>query len=239
MLFIRKSFFSLIPLFAFAFHLHAQQDTIHVKAVTTKITVLPERTFLFLNENNFFKINYTGKNKLGRMELKGGTIDKKDSIYNFKATEGTSAILVIYEKLKNGTEKIALTWTYKLFGREVPRVTLDGVPNDSVEDKFSILALGKLRAKQKYGNDVYVITSFKIYIRNGNKFDTLSTKGSQLTKEMKQKIDSMDVRKNGGILMFENIKAIGPGGKEIDLPPLRIYMRDEKQLQFGTGGGKG
>lgn len=216
--------------------MQAQQDTIVVKAVATKVTVFPERTFLYLNEDNFFKIKYVGKNKMGRMELKGGTIDKKDSIYNLKATTGTSAILVIYEKLKNGTEKIAFTWTYKLFGREVPRVTLDGVPNDSVEDKFTIIALGKLQCKQKYGNDKYVVTSFKLYIKNGSKFDTLSAKGNQMTLEMKRKVDSMDVKKTGGILMFENIKAIGPGGKEIDLPPLRIYMRDEKHLQFGNGG---
>lgn len=228
---------SLLVLFLIlGFRMQAQQDTIVVKAVATKVTVFPERTFLYLNEDNFFKIKYVGKNKMGRMELKGGTIDKKDSIYNLKATTGTSAILVIYEKLKNGTEKIAFTWTYKLFGREVPRVTLDGVPNDSVEDKFTIIALGKLQCKQKYGNDKYVVTSFKLYIKNGSKFDTLSAKGNQMTLEMKRKVDSMDVKKTGGILMFENIKAIGPGGKEIDLPPLRIYMRDEKHLQFGNGG---
>lgn len=216
--------------------LQAQSDTIVVKTVATKITVLPERSFLYLNEDNFFKIKYTGKNKMGRMELKGGTIEQKDSIYNFKATTGTSAILVIYEKLKNGTEKIALTWTYKLFGREVPRVMLDGVPNDSLIDKFTVIALGKLQCKQKYGNDKYQVTSFKIYIKNGKKFDTLSAKGNQLTLQMKRKIDSMDVRNNGGILMFENIKAIGPTGKEIDLPPLRVYLRDQKIMQFGTGG---
>jgi hypothetical protein len=218
------------------FRLPAQTDTMLVRAVATKVTVIPERSFLYLNEDNFFKIKYTGKYSLGKIELKGGTVEKKDSLYNFKATTGTSAILVVYEKLKNGTEKIALSYTYKLFGREVPRVTLDGAPNDSVADKFTILALGRLQCKQKYGTDKYTITSFKLYIRNGNKFDTLSAKGNQLTSAMKYKIDSMDVKKNGGILMFENIKAVGPNGKEIDLPPLRIYMRDEKILQFGNGG---
>jgi hypothetical protein len=218
------------------FRLHAQTDTMLVRAVATKVTVIPERSFLYLNEDNFFKIKYTGKYSLGKIELKGGTVEKKDSLYNFKATTGTSAILVVYEKLKNGTEKIALSYTYKLFGREVPRVTLDGVPNDSVADKFTIIALGRLQCKQKYGTDKYTITSFKLYIKNGSKFDTLSAKGNQLTSAMKYKIDSMDVKKNGGILMFENIKAVGPNGKEIDLPPLRIYMRDEKILQFGNGG---
>ncbi len=233
---IPKRIFLFIFLFAGLFQLRAQSDTLVVKTVATKITVLPERSFLYLNEDNFFKIKYTGKNRLGRMELKGGTIEKKDSIYNFKATTGTSAILVIYEKLKNGTEKIALTYTYKLFGREVPRVTLDGVPNDSVIDKITVLALGRLQCKQKYGTDKYQVVSFKIYIKNGKKFDTLSAKGYQLTPQMKRKIDSMDVKKSGGILMFENIKAIGPNGKEIDLPPLRVYMRDTRTMQFGTGG---
>ncbi|CAN5366159.1 hypothetical protein BH09BAC5_BH09BAC5_12080 [soil metagenome] len=232
---LRPVFLFLFLFFAFV-KIHAQTDTLVVKAVVTKVTVIPERSFLYLNEDNFFKIKYTGKNKLGRIELKGGTIEKKDSLYNFKATTGTSAILVVYEKLKNGSEKIVLTWTYKLFGREVPRVTLDGVPNDSVVDKFTIIALGRLQCKQKYGNDKYTVTSFKLYIKNGSKFDTLSAKGNQMTLEMKRKVDSMDVMRNGGVLMFENIKAIGPNGKEIDLPPLRIYMRDEKHLQFGNGG---
>jgi hypothetical protein len=233
---IPKHILLFIFLLCSIFRLQAQDDTIVVKTVATKITVFPERSFLYLNEDNFFKIKYTGKNKMGRMELKGGIIEQKDSIYNFKATTGTSAILVIYEKLKNGTEKIALTLTYKLYGREVPRVTLDGVPNDSLIDKFTVIALGKLHCKQKYGTDKYQVTSFKIYIKNGKKFDTLSAKGNQLTLQMKRKIDSMDVKKNGGILMFENIKAIGPTGKEIDLPPLRIYLRDQKVTQFGTGG---
>jgi hypothetical protein len=236
---ITKPIFLFLFLLAGAFQLHAQSDTIVVKTVATKITVLPERSFLYLNEDNFFKIKYTGKNKMGRMELKGGTIEQKDSTYNFKATTGTSAILVIYEKFKNGTEKIAHTYTYKLFGREVPRVTLDGVPNDSVADKFTTIALGRLHCKQKYGTDKYQVVSFKIYIKNGKKFDTISAKGNQLTPQMKRKIDSMDVRKNGGILMFENIKAIGPNGKEIDLPPLRIYLRDTKVTSFGTGGWRG
>ncbi|HET6992289.1 MAG TPA: hypothetical protein VFJ43_13230, partial [Bacteroidia bacterium] len=165
-MFSLRKFIFIFLFLAFAIHAHAQLDTFVVKSVVSKVTVYPERTFLYLNENNFFKIKYSGKNKLGRMELKGGTIDKKnDSIYNFKATTGVNAILVIYEKLKNGTEKIALTWNYKLFGREVPRVYLDGTPNDSVEDQLRVIALGRLQCRQKYGTDKYTITSFKLYIR--------------------------------------------------------------------------
>lgn len=216
-------------------HIQAQvvSDTFTVKAVGTKITVLPEKYYLYLNEDNFFKINYSGKNKLGHVEFRGGTVEKKDSLYNLKATTGTSAILAVYEKLKNGTEKLAYTWTYKLYGREIPEVRLDNIPNDSVADKFTVIAVGQLRAKQKYARDAYTITSFKLYIRNGNHFDTLSATGSQLTLEMKNRIDKMDVKANGGILMFEDIKAIDPNGKEVELPPLRIYIQDEKHVRIG------
>ncbi len=230
---LKRTFFLLAILSAFAGHLQAQTDTLVVKAVQSKVTVAPERSFLYLNENNWFRITYTGKNKLGRIELKGGTVEQKDSLYNFKATTGVSAILVVYEKLKNGTEKIAFTWTYKLYGRDVPRVYLDGVPNDSVADKFRTIAMGRLQAKQKYGTDQYTVTSFRLYIPAGGKFDTLSTTGNQLTPEMKKKIDAMDIKNAGGILMFDNIKANGPNGKEIELPPLRIYLQDSKQIRIG------
>ena len=170
---------------------------------------------------------------MGHVEFRGGTVVKKDSLWNLKAATGVSAILVVYEKLKNGTEKIAYTWTYKLYSREIPEVKLDNVANDSVVDKFTVIAVGKLRAKQKYNNDQYNITSFKMYIRNGNHFDTLSAKGNQMTLEMKQRVDAMDVKTNGGILMFEDIKAIDPNGKEIELPPLRIYIQDVKPIKAG------
>ncbi|GAB4131586.1 MAG: hypothetical protein Fur0041_02130 [Bacteroidia bacterium] len=189
---------------------------------------------MYLNEDHVVKIIYKGKYKMGNVMLKGGSIEKKnDSVFTLNATTGGEAVLVVNEKLKNGSERVAFSKTYKLYGRETPRVYLDNVPNDSVADKFNIIALGKLKARQKYGNDPYIITSFKLYIRNGNKFDTLSTTGDRLTPEMKKKIDAIDVRKNGGILMFEEIKAMDPNGKIIDLPPLRIFLVDPKRMGFG------
>jgi hypothetical protein len=233
---LKRIIFFLIIFFSYVCRTHAQvaaQDTFTVKAVTTKITVSPDRIFLYINEDNFFRITYSGKNKLGHVEFHGGTAVKKDSLYNLRATTGVSGILVVFEKLKNGTEKIVYTYTYKLFTRETPEVKLDGVPNDSVVDKFTIIAVGKLKAKAKYNNDQYTITSFKLFIKNGNHYDTLTAKGNQMTLEMKNRIDKMDVEANGGILMFEDIKAIDPNGKEIELPPLRIFIQDGKQAKIG------
>lgn len=229
----RQNIFLLVLILLCGARLHAQQDTFVVKAVETKITVSPERYFIYLNEDNFFKIKYSGKHKMGKVEFRGGTVEIKDSIYNLKATAGVSAILVVYEKLKNGKEQIAYTRTYKLFARDVPVVSLDGVPNDSFADKFTVIALGKVLAKQKYGNDTYVVTSFTMYFKNGTKFDTLKAVGNKMTPEMKKRVDAMDVKKKGGMLLFDDIKAKGPGGKEIELPPLRIYLQDGPRIQLG------
>lgn len=214
-------------------NLAAQQDTFLVKAMQTKIAVYPEKLFLYLNEDNLFRITYKGKNKMGRVELRGGTAEKKDSLYNLKAKTGASAILVVYEKLKNGTEQVAYTHTYKLFAREVPQVFLDQVPNDSFADKFAVIGLGRLRAIPKYGSDVYIVTSFTMYFKNGSKFDTLHATGNQMTLEMKKRVDAMDVKNKGGMLLFDDIKAKGPNGKEIELPPLRIYLQDGPRIRFG------
>jgi hypothetical protein len=211
----------------------AQQDTFAVKAAVSKVTVTPEKLFLYLNENNWVKITYAGKNKMSRVELKGGTVDRKDSMYNLKATTGTSAILVVYEKLKSGKEQIAYTRTYKLYGRDLPVVTLDGTPNDSFVDKFTVIALGRLRAIPKYSKDQYEVTSFCMYFKNGVKFDTLWATGNQMTPEMKRRVDAMDVKRKGGMLIFDQVKAKGPDGKEIELPPLRVYLQDGARIRFG------
>jgi hypothetical protein len=225
---------TLLLLFLLAGKLDAQVDTFVVKAVPSKVVVMPEKRFLYLNEDNLFRIAYSGKNKMGRVELRGGTAEKKDSLYNLKATSGASAILVVYEKLKNGTEQIAFTWTYKLFSREVPLVYLDGTPNDSFADKFTVIGLGKLHAKAKYGSDTWVVTSFTMYFRNASgKFDTLRVEGNQMSLEMKKRVDAMDVKKKGGVLIFDNIKAKNAEGKEIELPPLRIYLQDGPRIRIG------
>lgn len=104
MILSKRNFFSLFVFLGSVIQANAQLDTFIVKSLHSNVSVLPVKSFLFLKEDNLFKIKYVGKNKLGRMELRGGVIDKKnDSIYNFKAQTGVSVILVIYEKLKTET----------------------------------------------------------------------------------------------------------------------------------------
>jgi hypothetical protein len=215
--------------------LNAQTDTFIVKGTPTVVTVTPERSYLYLREDNVMKIRYKGKHKLGTVEFKGGTVTQRDSFYIIKAETGVEGVLVVYEKLKNGTERIAWSKTYKLYGREVPEPDLCGIKNDSFIDKFTVIGAGRVYARQKFSRDNYQVTSFTLYLRNAKtgKLDTLKSTGSALTPRMKQKIDSLNVKGNGGVLMFDDIKAKGPNGKEIELPPLRVFLVEEKRLKIG------
>jgi hypothetical protein len=212
----------------------AQTDTFVVKNAATTISVVPNDSWFYLREDYAVKIKYTSKNKMSRVELKGGTAILRDSVYILRAETGGEAVLVVYEKLKNGKEQVALSKTYKLFGRELPSVYLDNVPNDSVADQFTIIALGRLKAKTKYGNEVFRVDSFTMYFRNSTGgFDTLKSKTNQMTPEMKKRVDAIDVKKSGGMLMFENIHATSPDGKHVELPPLRIFLSTQSRIRFG------
>src|ERR1044072_3811778 len=122
----------LLTLVTVAGKLTAQTDTFVVKNASTTVTVVPNASWFYLKEEYKVKIKLTGKNKRSRVELKGGTATKKDSVYVLRAETGAEAVLVVYEKLPNGKEQVALSKTYRLFGRELPLVNVDGVGNDSV-----------------------------------------------------------------------------------------------------------
>jgi hypothetical protein len=212
----------------------AQTDTFLVKSVSTTVTIVPNDSWFHVREDYTVQITFKSKNKLSRVELKGGTVTKKDSVYVLRAETGGEAVLVVYEKLPNGKEQVALSKPYKLYGRELPQVTVDHVPNDSVVDKLSLIALGKLRAKTKYGNQVYRVDSFCMYLRDPKGgMDTMYSKTGQMTPEMKRRVDSIDVKKNGGMLIYDGIHATSPEGKDVELPPLRVFLSSEARIRFG------
>lgn len=229
---MRQLFFLFLICIGFA--AQAQTDTFIVKSATTTVRIVPNDSWFYIKEDYKVKITCTGKNKLSRVELRGGTATKKDSVYTLRAEGGAEAVLVVYEKDKSGKEKIALSKTYKLFSRELPVVTLDHVPQDSVIDQLTVIALGRLHAKTKYSREVWRVDSFCLYMRNGAAgFDTLYSKTNQMTPEMKKRVDAIDVKKGGGILMFDKIYATSPAGKAVELPPLRIFLSTEARIRFG------
>src|SRR3569832_357573 len=166
----------------------AQTDTFVVKSATTTVSIVPNDSWFYLHEDYAVQINYTSKNKLSRVVLNGGTVTKKDSLYILRAESGGEAVLVVYEKLKNGKEQVALSRSYKLFGRELPEVNIDGVPNDSVTTPLTLIALGRLHAKTKYSKEEYRVDSFCMYTRGPKGTDTLWSKTNQMTPEMKKHV---------------------------------------------------
>ncbi len=212
----------------------AQTDTFLVKSMSTTVSVVPNDSWFHTKEDYAVKITFKSKNKMSRVELKGGTATKKDSLYILRAESGGEAVLVVYEKLPNGKEQVALSKSYKLYGRELPEVTIDHVKQDSVVDKMSLIGLGKLRAKTKYGQQVFRVDSFCMYIRNPKGgMDTLYSKTGQMTLEMKQRVDAIDVKKSGGMLMYDQIHATSPEGKDVELAPLRVFLSPESRMRFG------
>lgn len=214
--------------------LSAQTDTFMVKSLNTTVSITPNDSWFYVREDYPVKITFKGKNKMSRVELKGGTATKKDSVWVLRAETGGEAVLVVYEKLPNGKEQVAMSKSYKLYGRELPEVTVDFVKNDSVVDKLSLIALGKLRAKTKYGQQAFRVDSFCMYIRNTKGgMDTLYSKTGQMTPEMKHAVDAIDVKKSGGMLIYDQIHATSPDGKDVELAPLRVFLSSEARIRFG------
>jgi hypothetical protein len=50
---------------------------------------------------------------------------------------------------------------------------------------------------------------------------------------MKKRVDAIDVKKGGGVLIFERLHATSPEGKDVELPPLRIFLSTQSRIRFG------
>lgn len=209
----------------------AQADTFKVKSKVV-VTVLPGSDILYANEDNKIIVRYKGKNKVGKVDLLGGVAEKKnDSDYVLKVTGGVEAVLSVYEKMPNGTNRLALNKKYRIFSRPVPDVFIDGVKCDSVIDRFTLIASGRLHARSKFTRDKYIIKSFNLVIP-GAKMDTLSTIGNQLSQDMKIAIDKLEKGK-GGMLIIRDIKCEMPNGEEKTLPVFRVYIIDGPRTKIG------
>ncbi len=210
----------------------AQQDTFVVKTAKSVITVLPATNILYTNEDNRITIRYKSKHKMTKVQLLGGTVDKKtDSTFVLKVTTGVEAILSVYEKPANGAERLAMNKKYKIYSRPLPDITIDGVKCDSVVDKFTVIASGRLYARSKYTRDKYIIKSFTMEMPGGGK-DTLNAEGNQMTQDMKIAVDKMP-KGQGGMLIFRNIICIMPNGEERKLPTFRVYLSEIKPMKVG------
>lgn len=225
-------FFFLLLLNGARLHAQTAVDTFHVKTAKSTVSILPAGDILYINEDNKITVRYKGKYRIGKVQFLGGTADKKtDSTYVLKLTTGVEAVLTVYEKLPNGSTRLALNKKYKVYSRPLPEILLDGVKCDSVVDKFTVIASGRLYAHSKYTNDKYPITSFKLVIP-GQKLDTLSATGNQLTQDMKIAVDQMP-KGQGGMLIFREIKCIMPNGVVKELPVFRVYLSEIKPTKAG------
>lgn len=215
----------------------AQTDTMKVKPVKSSVSILPSGDVLYLSEANTITIRYKGRNKLGKVELLGGTVEKApemgDSVFVLNVTTGVEAVLSVYEKMKDGKQQLLFNKKYKLFKRLLPDIYLEGTKNDSVADRNAVVMAGYLFGKMRTTGEMYTVESYKLLIEGKGKLDTLSGTGIQLTSEIRNRINNLPQGK-GTMLIFTDIVCRSPQGKAVTVPRLRIYLSGgEKPTKAG------
>lgn len=222
--------------FLFTFYVFSQNNfekkdgTIKVSNPLKIVTVEPKGDELFIGRQNKLKIKISGKGKIDKIVLDGGTITGKDSIYIAQVTKGTKAILSVYEKTSNGNSKLIYTKPYRIFKIPEPIVMVDDVRSDSVINKQTITAVGRLSARMENTGVRLKILSFNMQMANSGTMDTLRAQGNSLTRNMRKIIDKA---KDGSLVYFDSIQCVMPDSTIKILNPIRIYIKEEPVHLFG------
>ena len=235
---MRLNFIFIILLSAISVSLLAQpsKDTtviLKIKSPKSVISVFPDDNELRINSKKEITIRNKGKNKIIKVELKGGTITGSDSLYTISASEGKIAILTIYTKTSDGKSKLALTKSYEITPPPIPIIYVNGVKCDSTIEKLTLAVVGQLKAflpKEK----IYIpIISFEMNMANPvtSKIDTLKAKDGFLTKEMRVAVYK---KKKGSVVYFENIKCMLPDKSIVTIPVSRVFLIETPIYKFQT-----
>ena len=93
-----------------------------------------------------------------------------------------------------------------------------------------LVALGKITAKIEETNKQVKVVNFQMIVSSNNKTDTLNSKGSSLTKAMKENIGKL---KGGSAIYFYNIECQMPDMAIRKISSLRIFISESKSWQIG------
>src|SRR5262245_14296598 len=119
-----RRIFLFAGLLLFVLHASAQIDTMKVQTMKSTVAIVPSGDVLYLNEANTITVRYKGRNKLGKVELLGGTVAKApemgDTVFTLNITTGVEAVLSVYEKMKDGKQQLLFNKKYKVFKRLLP-----------------------------------------------------------------------------------------------------------------------
>lgn len=221
-------------LFSFSTLLFSQTSkekdlTFKVKSEKSIVKILPDKSLLYLGENLpiIIRIKPKGR-KIGKVTFKGGKVQGQDSSYIITAGSGTEGILSVYEKTNDGN-KLLINKFYE-FKKVTLKASCVGVKNDSVIDLLTLEALGKITARIEETKKAVKVINFQMIVSSSEKTDTLNSKGSVLTKEMKTEIGKL---KSGSAVYFYNIECQMPDMVIRKIQSLRLFISESKVWQIG------
>jgi hypothetical protein len=208
--------------------------TAKVQATQSYVEVSPSVNILYQTRPYLFTFKLLPKGKIGKIEFKGCQIKEKEGGFEVMALDVPWAVLTVYEKLPNGTQKIRLTKKYGIFKVPDPVIYIDDVRSDSTIEKLTLFTSGQVWARiPSSPKSQIIIKSFDLvyYHRDSNRNDTLHSNGTRLTKQMKEWVAQQEP---GTMVELSNISLyILPQQVIRTKLKARVFLNHTRPRQFG------
>ena len=180
--------------------------------------------FMYQTLENPIEVLAPGTNREDiSISVSNGTFTGSSGSYICRPTDLKDCIVSVYDNSGGSRRKI---------GEELFRVDAPPPPEASLAGKrFGAVTRNELQrelgievaAPDWFKFDIeYTITGMTFVNIVGNQAQRMNATNGDFTQEMR---DAMNLMPSGNLLQFENIKVVGPDGKEIQLPNLSVTKR--------------
>ena len=222
-----------IILFTFCFVVSMGQSTegeilkYQVKGSSSQYDIFPKDSYLFQNCKNKIKITSLGKNKIADVKITNGTITKSDSdsTYIISGLTKGMALLSIYEKGKDGKNKVALNKEYSVV--PYPKLNYNGTKCDSAITRLMLIG-GRFYAI--YNKKIIIpVKGFTMEILENNKFIEDTSLSNVVTNKMRIYVKDL---KPGSIIYLKNIKHTAPNGHDVVDPIFRVFIGPDEKAPY-------
>jgi len=210
-----------------------KDEVFAVKAIPNSFRIVPETSFLYQGISQRFRIIMGEGSQVDSINFDGGSMIRHDSILTVKVGKIKSAQLRAYNIINGKPELIYLKeFDVKTF--KGPKPNLDGVDNDSAIYKMRAVGMGyvnvPINSDPQLKRAGYKVLSFDMACTDSTgSYKAMSATGNRMSLEMKNTVDNM---KNGGVMLFSNIRyQVGEDSIYSD-QTLRVFVLDGIVTKF-------
>lgn len=199
-----------------------------VKVNSSNYRIFPEDNYLFVDKKNCIKLSIKGKNNISSIKVSNGRIvkTKVDTVYIIDNVKGGICLLSLYEKAKNGKNKLIQNKQYKVV--DYPIISINNVKSDSSISKL-LLCGGIVKARyDRLGIEAQVI-GFKMDIFENDSFVTDSSTNDRLTKKMRLYVNGL---KEGSLVYIKDVKYVKANGTMKTDPIFRLFLGKEEKNYY-------